>query len=116
MGNARTGTSNRSPRDGTRVGVVVRAFSGCLGDVLSFYTGALTRDPFHTRGLTVVLLQEPLDDDLHPLRRRPSGPAADSGSTSDLRGLRSQMTHRWGSRYTVAGKTIWTEQLLEEVS
>ncbi|MER6160266.1 SpoIIE family protein phosphatase [Streptomyces sp. NPDC001868] len=34
------------------------------GDVLSFYTGALTRDPFHTRGLTVVLLQEPLDDDL----------------------------------------------------
>jgi sodium/proline symporter len=58
------------------------------GDVLSFYTGALARDPFHTRGLTVVregtaggaeggrpvtelggrilekLLQEPWDDDL----------------------------------------------------
>ncbi|MFD5745606.1 ATP-binding protein [Streptomyces massasporeus] len=29
--------------------------------------------------------------------------------------LVAQLTHRWGSRYTVAGKTIWTEQLLEEV-
>ncbi|MFD3504174.1 ATP-binding protein [Streptomyces sp. NPDC058676] len=30
--------------------------------------------------------------------------------------LVAQMTHRWGSRYTVAGKTVWTEQPLEEVS
>ncbi|MEU9419056.1 SpoIIE family protein phosphatase [Streptomyces sp. NPDC048272] len=27
--------------------------------------------------------------------------------------LIAQLTHRWGSRYTTAGKTIWTEQLLE---
>jgi anti-sigma regulatory factor (Ser/Thr protein kinase) len=26
--------------------------------------------------------------------------------------LIAQLTHRWGSRYTAAGKTIWTEQLL----
>ncbi|MEU9237384.1 ATP-binding SpoIIE family protein phosphatase [Streptomyces subrutilus] len=26
--------------------------------------------------------------------------------------LVAQLTHRWGSRYTAAGKTIWTEQLL----
>lgn len=30
--------------------------------------------------------------------------------------LVAQLTHRWGSQYTVAGKTIWTEQLLEEVA
>ncbi|GAA2494946.1 hypothetical protein GCM10010393_28730 [Streptomyces gobitricini] len=29
--------------------------------------------------------------------------------------LVAQLTHRWGSRYTVAGKTIWTEQLVDEV-
>ncbi|MFJ8659668.1 ATP-binding protein [Streptomyces sp. NPDC093795] len=28
--------------------------------------------------------------------------------------LVAQLTHRWGSRYTPAGKTIWAEQLLEE--
>ncbi|WP_371476662.1 SpoIIE family protein phosphatase [Kitasatospora sp. NBC_00315] len=27
--------------------------------------------------------------------------------------LVAQLAHRWGSRYTAAGKTIWTEQLLE---
>jgi serine phosphatase RsbU (regulator of sigma subunit)/anti-sigma regulatory factor (Ser/Thr protein kinase) len=27
--------------------------------------------------------------------------------------LVAQLTHRWGSRYTPGGKTIWTEQLLE---
>ncbi|MDB1089363.1 SpoIIE family protein phosphatase [Streptomyces sp. ACA25] len=27
--------------------------------------------------------------------------------------LIAQLTHRWGSRYTHSGKTIWTEQLLE---
>nr|WSX48447.1 SpoIIE family protein phosphatase [Streptomyces sp. NBC_00974] len=27
--------------------------------------------------------------------------------------LVAQLTHRWGSRYTAAGKTIWTEQPLE---
>ncbi|WP_328536073.1 ATP-binding SpoIIE family protein phosphatase [Streptomyces sp. NBC_00344] len=27
--------------------------------------------------------------------------------------LIAQLTHRWGSRYTASGKTIWTEQLLE---
>ncbi|MFD9334649.1 SpoIIE family protein phosphatase [Streptomyces sp. NPDC060028] len=27
--------------------------------------------------------------------------------------LVAQLTHRWGSRYTVAGKTIWTEQPLD---
>ncbi|MER5728734.1 SpoIIE family protein phosphatase [Streptomyces sp. NPDC002138] len=27
--------------------------------------------------------------------------------------LIAQLTHRWGSRYTVAGKTIWTEQPLD---
>jgi serine phosphatase RsbU (regulator of sigma subunit)/anti-sigma regulatory factor (Ser/Thr protein kinase) len=194
------------------------------GDVLSFYTGALARDPFHTRGLTVVregtaggaeggrqvteiggrilekLLQEPLDDDLALLvaqvRRLPEDAtatwelAADPSIVAGIRrqvadqltswglehlvfttelivselvtnairyggapvGLRlirdqrlicevsdpsqtqphlrrarwtdeggrglflvAQLTHRWGSRYTVAGKTIWTEQLLEEV-
>ncbi|MFG2988362.1 SpoIIE family protein phosphatase [Streptomyces sp. NPDC048257] len=26
--------------------------------------------------------------------------------------LVAQLTHRWGSRYTAAGKTIWTEQLM----
>lgn len=29
--------------------------------------------------------------------------------------LVAQVTHRWGSRYTGTGKTIWTEQLLEGV-
>ncbi|MFF4401668.1 ATP-binding protein [Streptomyces sp. NPDC001480] len=29
--------------------------------------------------------------------------------------LLARLTHRWGSRYTVAGETIWTEKLLEEV-
>lgn len=29
--------------------------------------------------------------------------------------LVAQVTHRWGSRYTGSGKTIWTEQLLEGV-
>ncbi|USQ84237.1 SpoIIE family protein phosphatase [Streptomyces phaeoluteigriseus] len=194
------------------------------GDVLSFYTGALARDPFHTRALTVVregtaggaeggrpvteiggrilekLLQEPLDDDLALLvtqvRRLPEDAtaawelAADPSIVAGIRrhvadqltfwglehlvfttelivselvtnairyggapvGLRlirdqrlicevsdpsqtqphlrrarwtdeggrglflvAQLTHRWGSRYTGAGKTIWTEQLLEEV-
>ncbi|WP_328908777.1 SpoIIE family protein phosphatase [Streptomyces sp. NBC_00234] len=28
--------------------------------------------------------------------------------------LVAQLTHRWGSRYTASGKTIWTEQLLED--
>ncbi|THA50176.1 PAS domain-containing protein [Streptomyces sp. A1136] len=28
--------------------------------------------------------------------------------------LVAQLTHRWGSRYTSYGKTIWTEQLLDE--
>ncbi|WP_404961443.1 SpoIIE family protein phosphatase [Streptomyces sp. 147326] len=28
--------------------------------------------------------------------------------------LVAQLTHRWGSRYTAAGKTIWTEQLLAD--
>ncbi|MFJ4841520.1 SpoIIE family protein phosphatase [Streptomyces sp. NPDC088746] len=27
--------------------------------------------------------------------------------------LVAQLTHRWGSRYTASGKTIWTEQLIE---
>ncbi|MFF1402550.1 SpoIIE family protein phosphatase [Streptomyces sp. NPDC058294] len=193
------------------------------GDVLSFYTGALARAPFHTRGLTLVregtaggaeggrpvteiggrilekLLQEPLDDDLALLvtqvcrlpedatatwevaadpsivagvRRRvadrltswglehlvfttelivselvtnairyggaPVGlrlirdqrlicEVSDASQTQPhLRRARltdeggrglflvAQLTHRWGSRYTVAGKTIWTEQLLEQ--
>ncbi len=29
--------------------------------------------------------------------------------------LVARLTHRWRSRYTVAGKPIWSEQLLEEV-
>jgi serine phosphatase RsbU (regulator of sigma subunit)/anti-sigma regulatory factor (Ser/Thr protein kinase) len=195
------------------------------GDVLSFYTGALARDPFHTRrGLALVregtgdgaegghpvteiggrilekLLQEPPDDDLALLvtqvRQLPEDAtaawelAADPSIVAGVRhrvadqltswglehlvfttelivselvtnairyggapvGLRlirgqrlicevsdpsltqphlrrarltdeggrglflvAQLTNRWGSRYTVAGKTIWTEQLLEEV-
>ncbi|MBT2367405.1 SpoIIE family protein phosphatase [Streptomyces sp. ISL-10] len=28
--------------------------------------------------------------------------------------LIAQLTHRWGSRYTASGKTLWTEQLLPE--
>jgi anti-sigma regulatory factor (Ser/Thr protein kinase) len=29
--------------------------------------------------------------------------------------LVAQLTHRWGSRYTASGKTIWTEQLLDGI-
>jgi hypothetical protein len=29
--------------------------------------------------------------------------------------LVAQLTHRWSSRYTVAGKTIWTERLFRRV-
>ncbi|MFJ8074281.1 SpoIIE family protein phosphatase [Streptomyces sp. NPDC096176] len=54
----------------------------------------------------VCEVSDPSETQPHLRRARPT----DEGGRGLF--LIAQLTHRWGSRYTASGKTIWTEQLL----
>ncbi|RKN12568.1 SpoIIE family protein phosphatase [Streptomyces radicis] len=53
-------------------------------------------------------VSDPSETQPHLRRARPT----DEGGRGLF--LVAQVAHRWGSRYTVSGKTIWTEQLMEQ--
>ncbi|WP_049579207.1 SpoIIE family protein phosphatase [Streptomyces sp. SBT349] len=54
-------------------------------------------------------VSDPSETQPHLRRARPT----DEGGRGLF--LVAQLAHRWGSRYTVSGKTIWTEQLMNPV-
>ncbi|MGK5534015.1 SpoIIE family protein phosphatase [Streptomyces sp. URMC 129] len=56
----------------------------------------------------VCEVSDPSETQPHLRRARPT----DEGGRGLF--LVAQLAHRWGSRYTPAGKTIWTEQLLDQ--
>ncbi|ATW52408.1 ATP-binding protein [Streptomyces peucetius] len=56
----------------------------------------------------VCEVSDPSETQPHLRRARPT----DEGGRGLF--LIAQLTHRWGSRYTASGKTIWTEQLLPD--